>query len=350
MTALAEIDAEKKVQATDGVVKPRILLVEDAESIQLAIRDFLFPYYNVVNVSAAESGLEALKESKFDLLVTDINLPGMNGLELIQVARKIQPDLKVIVITSYDINTYIQHIKDEEIDQVISKHSSLSLFDIYVTIQKTISGDIFGVQKYFPDIKVHFPNEITELPKIKNGEVYSVLIKSFHDRIYWTDKISDILKSKMNTSESLVKLVLDEITTNAMFRAPRNDDGTFKYQRKIHDTDTLVPIDNVKLEEEDYFTVQFGYFNDWVILTCKDPSGTLSKKEILYRLKRHIVLNPETGVPDGLTDNHGRGIFLLREHLNHLIFNISPGKKTEVICLYNTRQHIPYKNISIYEL
>ena len=329
----------------------RILIVEDVESIQLAIRDFLFSRYNVVSAPSAEDALTILSEDKdIDLLITDISLPGMNGIELGRLARKLNPTIKIILITSYDVNNYIQAIKEYEMTQVITKHGRMSLKEISTAIEKMISGDIFGIQKYFPQVQfVQIP--WNALPKhCISGTIYEIKISSLFQRGKVTDDISAHLKARKKAPESTMKLVLDEITSNAMFRAPVTDHGEFKYQTRHDDHDILIPENDIILDEEDSFTLQFGIIDDWVVFACIDPHGRLTAKEILFRLHRHIALDSKTGLPLGLRDSHGRGLFLLREHLSALVFNIQKNKKTELICLYNLRTSQAYKNISIYEI
>ncbi|HRP69751.1 MAG TPA: response regulator [Turneriella sp.] len=329
----------------------KILLVEDVESIQLAIRDFLFTRYDVTSVASAEEALSLLAESDdIKLLITDIKLPEMNGLELARLARKLVENIPIILITSYDVNEFIDTIREQEFSQVITKHGRMSLKEIEVTIQKMLTGDIFGVEKYFPDFKIH-EIALSEFPRaLANRTLYSIKIKSLQERSVVSERLASQLKNQKKTSEAVIKLVLDEITSNAIFRAPLTDTGEFKYQTKnLHD-DILHKHQNIIFEEEDWFTLEFGVYDDWVIITCIDPHGRLTQKEILFRLHRHLATDAETGLPMGLHDSHGRGLFLLREHLSSVIYNIERGRKTEVICLYNTVAQQAYKNISIYEL
>lgn len=338
-----EIDGKKSAY--------RILLVEDAESIQLAIRDFLFARYDVTVCSNAEEALMLLADSpEFDLLLADIRLPEMNGLELARLARKVRPEIRIVLITSYDVNEFIDVIREQGFSQVITKHGRMSLKEIEVTIEKVLSNDIFGIQKYFPQMRLKEVG-ISKFPRpLINGLLYSVVIRSLHERIEVTDAIADQLKAQKKMTEALSKLVLDELASNAMFRAPVNEAGEYKYQNKNAQEDILEPHQDIVLDEEDWFTIQFGLCDDWVIIACIDPHGRLSQKEILYRLHRHLSLNQETGMPEGLHDSHGRGLFLLREQLSSIVFNLARGRSTEVICFHNTIAAQAYKNISIYEI
>jgi len=334
--------------------KKKILLVEDAESIVLAINDYLskvFQIHFVTTIKDAEAEIRnSLDEnSPFDLIVTDIHLTDRTGFDLIRFARQHSKSTKVALITSYEINDYMEIIYRECIDQVITKHSQMSLHDIFVMAQKILSQDIFGVEKYFSDIRTFYPSEMNNGATPGNKELYSVTIKSTTDKIYWINTVAEVLQKEKNVPVATSRLVMDELLANAMVRAPRFEDGTFKYQRRNDETSMLIPNDNIVLDPEDYVIFQYGFYNDWVIITCQDPHGALRKQEILYRLYRHIVIDPVNSLPQGIADSHGRGIFLLREHLTNLVFNIQKDRKTEIIGMYHTQQDIPYKNISIYE-
>lgn len=345
---------QKEISGTNGrkTRKFCILLVEDAESILYAIRDYLFNEFKVITAENAESALEQIKEENLhiDMAICDINLPGgIDGFDLLDILKKRDENIKTALITSYNINDYISLIREKQVDQIISKHSNLSLHFIYVMIRKLLEDDIFGVSKYFNDIRIYYPSELD--PDFSKSErvLYSITIKSTRERVYWSELISDHLRLNHDIPESLSKLVLDELTTNAMIRAPRYEDGSFKYQKRHSEKDLLIPEYNIELDPEDFFTLQFGWYDDWVIIACTDPNGTLSKREIIYRLDRHISADSITGLPEGWADSHGRGIFLLREQVTNLIFNLQKDRRTEVICLINRKHDSPYKNISIFE-
>ncbi len=332
-----------------------VLLVEDAESILLAIRDYMAPNFHIESASTFEEAKNYItrykqREEAFDLLITDIHLMHHSGIDLFRYCREISPETKVILMTSYDIDKYIELISEENIDQVVSKHSSMCLKYIEVMTKKLLSKNIFGVDQYFYDMNIYYPSEMPDSLELINRNLYSVSITSPEERVYWVNKISRIFEKEKKILESFSKLILDEITINAMIRAPRLDDSSFKFQETIEGTDVLLPKNNIIMEPEDSFIVQFGYYDDWAIYVCQDSYGTLRKKEILYRLNRHISIDQKTGLPQGLPDSHGRGFFLLREHLTNLTINIEKNRKTEIICMFNAKENTPYKNISIFEI
>ena len=85
-------------------VKKRILIVDDEEDLTWSISRGLLKDQNAFEVVCANSGKSALNlllKNKYDLLVTDIRMPGGNGLTLLKKANDLFPSTKVIVMTAY---------------------------------------------------------------------------------------------------------------------------------------------------------------------------------------------------------------------------------------------------------
>ncbi|MDH5655928.1 MAG: hypothetical protein OEZ34_08470, partial [Spirochaetia bacterium] len=95
--------------------------------------------------------------------------------------------------------------------------------------------------------------------------------------------------------------------------------------------------------------VNFGKINSKFIFSITDFHGLLDREEILYRVERHIKLD-STGLPLGIGDAHGRGLFISRENLDHLIFNIEKNRKTEVIGIISEDIISKNKSLSIYQI
>ena len=88
----------------------RILVVEDEEIERKAFVSLLKEHFSqsliVYNASNGMEALEILKDVDIDIIVSDINLPGINGLETIGFAKKINKDIVSLVITSYNYFEY----------------------------------------------------------------------------------------------------------------------------------------------------------------------------------------------------------------------------------------------------
>ena len=81
----------------------KILIVEDEPTLRMVVCEFL----RLMNfeVTCAENGVEALDRmclTKFDLVITDVMMPNMGGVELIHNIRKVKPILPIIIVTGTD--------------------------------------------------------------------------------------------------------------------------------------------------------------------------------------------------------------------------------------------------------
>ncbi|MBZ5564816.1 MAG: sigma-54 dependent transcriptional regulator [Acidobacteriia bacterium] len=83
-------------------MKPPVLVIDDdaavLESCETILED---AGYDITVASTPESGLECLHRKSFDLALVDFKLPGMNGLEVLERAAKVDPDLVLIIFTGY---------------------------------------------------------------------------------------------------------------------------------------------------------------------------------------------------------------------------------------------------------
>lgn len=101
----------------------KILLAEDDKSM----RDFLTIALTKAghDVTARNNGLEALKEleanKNYDLLLTDIVMPGMDGIELSQMATSLCPKMKVMFITGFAAVALDENRASQKDTKVLSK-------------------------------------------------------------------------------------------------------------------------------------------------------------------------------------------------------------------------------------
>ncbi len=82
-------------------MQKKILLVDDEEVIRLSFKRELQRYYDVTTASSYEEALSQLSKKRFDLLITDLVMPGPNGLELLKKAKASSPEMQGILITAY---------------------------------------------------------------------------------------------------------------------------------------------------------------------------------------------------------------------------------------------------------
>ena len=80
----------------------KILLVDDEESIHLLYREeFEEDGYEVHSALSGEEALEKLNIVAPDLVILDINMPGMNGIDVLRRMKEMQPNMPVILCSAY---------------------------------------------------------------------------------------------------------------------------------------------------------------------------------------------------------------------------------------------------------
>ena len=98
----------------------KVLVVDDESLICTMLRRTLqLEGYEVETSTVPEEGLTLLKQQPFDVLITDLHMSGMNGLELLERARKIQPSCEVVMMTGYaTVETARDALKRGAIDYI----------------------------------------------------------------------------------------------------------------------------------------------------------------------------------------------------------------------------------------
>lgn len=108
----------------------RVLIVDDEfpalRFVSSIIEHFSQAFKVVGTVSSGELALNFLKKQAVDLLVTDISMHGMNGIELAQTARKMQPNIHIVIISGYGEFEYAQGAIQAGVDEYLLKPISVT--------------------------------------------------------------------------------------------------------------------------------------------------------------------------------------------------------------------------------
>jgi len=80
----------------------RIMIVDDEVSILSLLEDFFTRIgHNVLTFDSPKAALQSFAENPFPIVITDLNMPEMHGLELIRQMKKVTTDIKIVVLTGY---------------------------------------------------------------------------------------------------------------------------------------------------------------------------------------------------------------------------------------------------------
>lgn len=118
----------------------RILVVDDDETIRSLIKEIivLVMGYEVVLARNPEEAIKIVSEKRVDLLITDRNMPGMPGEELVRCVKRDHPEIKIILISS-DLSPEVKKVAlAAEADIVMEKMHFIHIANIKFAINKLI--------------------------------------------------------------------------------------------------------------------------------------------------------------------------------------------------------------------
>ena len=80
----------------------RVLIVENDPTVLKLATDFLqYDGHNVKTAGDGEEGLKVFSSGEFDVVVTDVKMPKMDGIEMMKAMKALDPSIEVIVLTGY---------------------------------------------------------------------------------------------------------------------------------------------------------------------------------------------------------------------------------------------------------
>ena len=191
----------------------KILIVDDHALIRKAVQHTIKAAFNKYIVEVAENADVALKKfesTPYDLVITDIQMPKVNGLQLTKKLLEINRSTKIIVVSMHMDVAYIQEAMEVGAKGYISKLDSEQ--EIVVAIKDVLEGKTYyGTKTSQQLVKDYFNSKDKRLTS-KEIEV----VKHIADGLVYKE-IADMMDVSVRTVESHRKNILEklEFTTNA---------------------------------------------------------------------------------------------------------------------------------------
>jgi len=176
----------------------RLIITDDHPVIRDGIKTVLANNKEIVLAGCAADGaelLELLETKKADVILMDINMPGINGIEATKLVKKKYPDIKVISFSQYDEKRFIKQMLKNGANGYLLKNSSAS--EMVNAIKITHSGGMY--------LSEDLPNVFGEKPKRRSNYLFPNL----------TGREIDVLKEicrEKNTTEIADTLFLSPNT------------------------------------------------------------------------------------------------------------------------------------------
>ncbi|MGC2661081.1 MAG: response regulator transcription factor [Bryobacteraceae bacterium] len=127
--------------ATDSSSKPRILLADDHVLVREAIGVILSPWFRVRGVEGSSDIREVMEHFHPDILIIDISLPSVNGLELAQQILAEHPTARIIFLTMHEDHFYVRKAFEIGAQGYVLKRSATS--ELVKAIETVLSGQSY---------------------------------------------------------------------------------------------------------------------------------------------------------------------------------------------------------------
>ncbi|AOP34562.1 two-component system response regulator [Leptospira tipperaryensis] len=278
----------------------RILFLDDEEVIRDLFREIFGSLHDLTLAGTAEEALEICKNHAFDLIVTDVRLPKMSGIDFISRLRDMGVDTPFIVITgNQDIDVSIRALRLGAVDFFIKpfrmdaiRHSLQKFENLFISSQELISKNHFQLTESRQQFAIK--------PSLKNLNQYVNLVMR-----------SISLIPGIHTDDILgIKLALYELLGNSIEHGSAGINYEKKSKLLSSDINYFDHVDKICDALNEVVQLEISFENQKIYVSLKDHGAGFDPSK----------------VPDPVTDPNashlsGRGIFLVRMNVDELIYN-----------------------------
>lgn len=112
-------------------MKNNIMVVDDEPIARQSLSDILrLEGYNVTAIANGELAVEHVRRYSVDLILLDLKMPGMNGLDVVQVVNQISPDTEIILLTAYgSMESAVEALRQRVHDYLLKPASPLQILE-----------------------------------------------------------------------------------------------------------------------------------------------------------------------------------------------------------------------------
>jgi len=117
---------------------PEVLIIDDEPLMRISISDALKAEgYNVASAATGSEGLKAIKDTSYDVVITDLRLPEVDGVQILKTCRQISPHTKVLMITAYgSVDTAVEAMRIGAYDYITKP---FSMDELILTVKRLIA-------------------------------------------------------------------------------------------------------------------------------------------------------------------------------------------------------------------
>lgn len=203
----------------------RVLFVDDHEMVRIGISSYLSTQEDISVIGEAASGREGIEkagELEPDVILMDLVMDDMNGIEATQHIKKHQPSVKIVMLTSFIEDNEVYQALDAGVDSYILKTTSAD--DIANAIRKTYNKESI----FEPEVLVKMRNrmnqkaELFEMLTEREMEILLLIAKGYSNQEIASASHITIKTVKTHVSNILSKLEVQDRTQAVIYAFQHN--------------------------------------------------------------------------------------------------------------------------------
>lgn len=265
--------------------------------------------YRIDVVDDLDAGIRSIADLRPVLVVFDgASVDGERSRELVATATANGAEACLALLTGPQLAEVPRILGLGAVTNLLVHPLPVLAEALTITTQKLIQRDLFDVEKYL----------------LWGTTLYQTVLTRSSQRPPLVAQIGQMLRSRGQSERiaSAGMLVADELMSNAVHNAPIDAAGV-SYRRDVP-RDADFPLD-----ERHQVRFRWGCDARYLAVEVTDPFGSLDRETIMRSLANSEIRESGTGA--------GMGISLAYRSCDHLVFNLAPGKRTQVIALIDIR-------------
>jgi DNA-binding NtrC family response regulator len=295
-----------------------ILVVDDEELIVELLKEYFSELgYGVWVAQSAEEAISKLNNSNnLNLVITDINLPGKSGLELLKIVKETKEDLPVVLLTGLKtLDNAISAVKSGATDYITKPFDLESVRKVVERILKKQSRSLKKKQVFenIKHLKLSFEFITSELdPGVVAKELSSLL-----QRIHFTEE-DEIKRYELAFTETLVNAI---------------EHGNLQLSSAIKNNNALQITEYDELKEKRLNTPQYANKKIIVLFECTDELFSFTVIDEGEGFNWQKFIDQKHKINRLNTNAHGRGFNIIKYIIDEVHFN----EKGNMITLIKNR-------------
>jgi hypothetical protein len=228
------------------------------------------------------------------------------------------------IVPKAPLASLTEFLKDPRCNHVIVGDDEDTEFDLRVTAQKLLTGDIFGVEKYLPE----------------GTPVNYFRLRDFQGRSTAIDTILQFAEERgiRRQIRSAIGSVCEELLMNALYDAPVDESGN----QIFAEVDPHARVDSMSPRP---VSIRYAATKDQFAVAVRDRFGRLAKNTILAYINKCLHSAQQI---DRKTYGAGLGLYLVANAAAGYVVNVAHGMATEVVCTFDRGSRIPLRLVGVF--